>query len=168
MNKTIITGRLTAVPVYRTTQSGITVATFTVAVTRRFKRDGDKDADFFRCTAFGKIAETLDRCNVTTGTKLLCEGEMRNNDYEKDGIKHYGMQMLVSVFEFCESKSATESRQDAPQQAQGVTPQTYQATVQTAHRGAQNQNTAQKTNNYTPLDDLSDFEEILSDGETPF
>lgn len=168
MNKVMIMGRLTAAPVYRTTQSGITVATFTVAVTRRFKRDGDKDADFFRCTAFGKIAETLDRCNVTTGTKLLCEGEMRNNDYEKDGIKHYGMQMLVSVFEFCESKSATESRQNAAEQAQAVTPETYQPTTQTTVRGAQNQNTSHSTSNYAPLDDLSDFEEILSDGETPF
>lgn len=106
MNLLIISGRLTADPEFIHTNEGKTVAKFNFAVNRRFKRDGDPDADFFTCVAFGKIAETLEKCSVAKGTKLLIEGEVRNNNYEKDGVKHYNTQVKVDSFEFCESKSS--------------------------------------------------------------
>lgn len=116
MNKIILCGRLTADIEMRYTNDGKAVASFNFAVNRRFKRDVDPSTDFFRCVAFGKIAETFEKCNVGNGTKLLIDGEMRNNNYEKDGVKYYGMQMIVSGFEFCESKGS--SGQSAPQYGQ--------------------------------------------------
>ena len=106
MNKFIISGRLTADAEYIHTNEGKTVAKFNFAVNRRFKKEGEQDADFFTCVAFGKIAETLEKCTVGKGTKLLIEGEVRNNNYEKDGVMRYGTQVKVDSFEFCESKSS--------------------------------------------------------------
>ena len=116
MNKIILCGRLTADAEMKCTNDGKVVSRFNFAVNRRFKRDGDPEADFFQCVAFGKIAETFKKCNVGKGTKLLIEGEMRNNNYEGDGVRHYGMQLIVNSFEFCESKGS--SGQSAPQYGQ--------------------------------------------------
>lgn len=113
MNKIILCGRLTADAEMKCTNDGKVVSRFNFAVNRRFKRDGDPEADFFQCVAFGKIAETFEKCNVGKGAKLLIEGEMRNNNYERDGVRHYGMQLIVNSFEFCESKGS--SGQSAPQ-----------------------------------------------------
>ena len=116
MNKIILCGRLTADAEMKCTNDGKVVARFNFAVNRRFKRDGDPEADFFQCVAFGKIAETFEKCNVGKGAKLLIEGEMRNNNYERDGVRNYGMQLIVNSFEFCESKGS--SGQSAPQYGQ--------------------------------------------------
>lgn len=116
MNKIILCGRLTADAEMKCTNDGKVVSRFNFAVNRRFKRDGDPEADFFQCVAFGKIAETFEKCNVGKGAKLLIEGEMRNNNYERDGVRHYGMQLIVNSFEFCESKGS--SGQSAPQYGQ--------------------------------------------------
>lgn len=116
MNKIILCGRLTADAEMKCTNDGKVVSRFNFAVNRRFKRDGDSEADFFQCVAFGKIAETFEKCNVGKGTKLLIEGKMRNNNYERDGVRHYGMQLIVNSFEFCESKGS--SGQSAPQYGQ--------------------------------------------------
>lgn len=110
MNKFIISGRLTNDPEIKYSQDGKTVARFSFAVNRRFKREGDPDADFFNCVAFGKIAETFEKCNVSKGTKLLIEGEVRNNNYtDQNNVKHYGMQVIVNGFEFCESKASSNA-----------------------------------------------------------
>lgn len=115
MNKIILCGRLTADAEIRYSNDGKAVARFNFAVNRRFKRDGDPEADFFQCVSFGKIAETLEKCSVGKGTKLLLDGEMRNNNYEKDGVKHYGMQVIVNSFEFCESKGSSGQATPQPQ-----------------------------------------------------
>jgi single-strand DNA-binding protein len=107
VNKIILSGRLCNDTDIRTTADGKTVARFNFAVNRRFKREGQPEADFFQCVAFGKTAEVLDRCNVNKGTKLLLWGEMQNNDFtDAEGIKHFRMQVLIEGFEFCESKSS--------------------------------------------------------------
>lgn len=115
MNKIILCGRLTADTEIRYSNDGKAVARFNFAVNRRFKRDGDPEADFFQCVAFGKITETLEKCSVGKGTKLLLDGEMRNSNYEKDGVKHYGMQVVVNSFEFCESKGSSGQATPQPQ-----------------------------------------------------
>lgn len=109
MNLCILSGRLTADAEFIHTNEGKTVAKFNFAVNRRFKKEGDQEADFFTCVAFEKIAETLEKCAVSKGTKLLIEGEVRNNNYEKDGVKHYNTQVKVDSFEFCESKSSSNA-----------------------------------------------------------
>ena len=113
MNKVIFTGRLTKDAEIRYSNDGKAIAKFDFAVSRKFKREGDPDADFFGCVAFGRVAETFEKLNIAKGTKLLVEGEVRNNNYtNKDGQKVYGTQIVVESFEFCESKGT--QGEDAP------------------------------------------------------
>ncbi len=113
MNSWIGMGRLCAPPEVRYSQDGKAVARFDFAVNRRFKREGEPDADFFHCVVFGKIAETMEK-HVGKGTKLLLAGEVRNNNYtNKDGQMVYGTQIIVESFEFCESKGGGQAA--APQ-----------------------------------------------------
>lgn len=100
-------GRLTADPEirYSTGAKQTCVATINVAVQRDYKRDGDPDADFFKCVCFGKIAEGAEK-HLTKGTKIIGTGSLQNSNYEKDGVKHYGMQIVLNKWEFAESKKA--------------------------------------------------------------
>ena len=141
MNCVIMKGRLTADVTIRTANSGTAIAGFTLAVDRRFKnKDGEKQTDFIRMTAFGKTAEFLQRY-VSKGQEILIEGEMQQNDWEKDGVKHQSYQVVVSQVHFCGSKSDNQ-QQTAPQAAPAGQP--------------------------LNVGDLGDFEEIISDGDTPF
>jgi single-strand DNA-binding protein len=118
MQKWIAMGRTTKDMEIRYSNDGNAVARFDFAVNRKIKREGEADADFFSCVAFGKIAETFEKLNIGKGTKLLIEGEVRNNNYtNKDGQKVYGTQIVVSSFEFCESKS--QDAQGGPIQSSG-------------------------------------------------
>lgn len=117
MNKFLAVVRLTKDPQIRTTASGAKIADFSVAVNRTFKRDGQPDADFFNCAAFGKKAEFVEKY-VRKGTKLVIEGQVQNNNYtNKEGQKVYGTLIVVDNMEFAESKKASttaEATADAP------------------------------------------------------
>ena len=105
MNKLILMGRLTKDPEIR--YGGVNntaVARFSIAVDRRFKRDGQPTADFFNCTAFGKLGEFVEKY-LCKGTKIVLDGEIQNNNYQnKDGQTVYGFQVIVNSIEFAESK----------------------------------------------------------------
>lgn len=108
MNKVILIGRLTRDPEIRYSQgaSSTAVATFSIAVDRRFKRDGEPDADFFNCTAFGKQAEFVERY-LKKGTKMVVVGRVQNDNYtNKEGQKVYSTRIMVDELEFAESKNA--------------------------------------------------------------
>ena len=114
MNLFIITGRVAKDLEFRQTQSGTSVAQFSFAVNRSFKKEGEPDADFFQINFFGKMAEALQKCSVGKGTKLMLECEVRQNNYtDKNGNKVYGFQFIGKSFEFCESKSSQQKQ--APQ-----------------------------------------------------
>lgn len=113
MNKIILMGRLTRDPEMRTGTT--TVTRYTLAVDRRFKREGEPDADFFNCTAFGKSAEFADKY-FRQGTKVVVTGRMESDNYtNKDGQKVYGWKVIVDEQEFAESKNAEkpETNKDA-------------------------------------------------------
>ena len=109
MNKLILMGRLTRDPevTYAQGQDGsYAIARFSIAVDRKFKRQGEPDADFFNCVAFRKQAEFVERY-LRKGTKMLVIGTLQNNNYtNRDGQKVYGVQVIVEELEFAESKSA--------------------------------------------------------------
>ncbi len=108
MNKVILIGRLTRDPEIRYSQgaSSTAVGTFSIAVDRRFKRDGEPDADFFNCTAFGKQAEFVERY-LKKGTKMVVVGRVQNDNYtNKEGQKVYSTRIMVDELEFAESKNA--------------------------------------------------------------
>lgn len=115
MNKSIMMGRLVRDPEirYSETNSGeLAVATFRLAVDRKFSREGDPTADFFRCTAFGKRAEFV-ADYLRQGIKVVVEGRMQNDNYtNRDGERVYSVCLMVDDLDFAESKKAFEERQD--------------------------------------------------------
>ena len=107
MNKVILMGRLTRDPEISSSTSGTTFARFSIAVDRKFSRDGEPDADFFNCSAFGKTAEFIER-NIHKGSKILVSGRLQNNNYtNKEGQKIYDVRVVVEDVEFGESKKET-------------------------------------------------------------
>ena len=108
MNKVILMGRLTRDPEVRYSQgaNATAVARYSLAVDRRFKREGEPTADFINCVSFGKTAEFAEKY-LRKGTKILLEGEIRNNNYTgKDGNMVYSDQIIANSIEFAESKNA--------------------------------------------------------------
>ena len=109
MNKVIMMGRLTRDPEtrYSTGDNPMAIARFSIAVDRRFKRNGDEQtADFFNCVSFGKQGEFVEKY-LRKGTKVLVEGELRNDNYtNKNGEKVYSMNIVTNNIEFAESKNA--------------------------------------------------------------
>ncbi len=107
MNKVILMGRLTRDPEVRYGgASNGAIARFSIAVDRRFKRDGQPEADFFNCTAFGRTGEFVEKY-LRKGTKVVLDGEVQNDNYtNKEGQKVYSTQIIVNQIEFAESKNA--------------------------------------------------------------
>ncbi len=107
MNKVILMGRLTRDPEMRYGGASNTgIARFGIAVDRRFKREGQPEADFFNCVAFGRLAEFSEKY-LHKGTKILLEGEVQNDNYtNKEGRMVYGIQIVANNIEFAESKNA--------------------------------------------------------------
>lgn len=113
MNKVILIGRLVAAPEVMNTQSGKAVARYRLAVDRQRKKDGQQEADFISCVAWDKGAEFAHRY-LSKGTKIAVEGRIQTGSYEKDGVKHYTTDVIVERQEFCESKSAVQTTEPAP------------------------------------------------------
>ena len=108
MNKVILMGRLTRNPEvrYGTGENSTAVARYTIAVDRRFKRDGEQNADFIGCVAFGRNAEFAEKY-LRQGTKILLTGRIQTGSYtNRDGQKVYITDIVVEEQEFAESKSA--------------------------------------------------------------
>ncbi len=151
MNKVIIIGRLCADPEFRQTTSGIPVCRIRIAVNRPKQKDKEQQADFIGCTAWRQTAEFISRY-FSKGSKIIVEGSLRNNDYtDNNGVKHYSMDVLIENVEFGESKG-TSSGSQQPQSNYTPAAQPQAAPAQKAIQ----------------IDDLGEFEEILSDGEVPF
>ena len=111
MNKVILMGRLTRDPEVRYSQaeSSLAIARFTLAVDRRFKRQGDdQNADFINCVTFGKTAEFAERY-FKQGTKIAGCGRIQTGSYtNKDGQRVYTTEVVLDEVEFAESKNASQ------------------------------------------------------------
>lgn len=108
MNKVILMGRLTRDPDVRYSQgeNATAVARYTLAVDRRFRRDGDATADFIGCVAFGRNAEFAEKY-LRQGTKIAITGRIQTGSYtNRDGQKVYTTDVVVEEQEFAESKGA--------------------------------------------------------------
>lgn len=107
MNKVILIGRLVADPEVRYTQSDEpqAVGNYTLAVDKRFKRDGEPTADFIRCVVWGKGAEFAEKY-LRKGMKIAVTGRIQTGSYENpDGKKVYTTDVVIDEQEFCEKKS---------------------------------------------------------------
>lgn len=125
MNVVILCGRLTRDPEVRYGASGNAVANFSLAVDRRFKRDGQPDADFFNCVAFGKSAEFVERY-LGKGIKVVVQGEIQNNNYtNKDGQEVRTVQIIANSIEFAESKNNQQGNQQKAEPQHEPTPNDF-------------------------------------------
>jgi single-strand DNA-binding protein len=163
MNKVILVGRLTADPELRQTQSGVSSCRFTVAVDRRFadKNTGERQADFITCVAWRQTAEFVSRY-FNKGKMICVEGSLRNNNYQDRNhpeVTHYTMDIFVDNVEFVGGKNENGGSQGGYQNSNN----NYQAPPQQNAPAA-----AAPNNDSMSYGSLSDFEEILSDGDVPF
>ena len=110
MNNVVLMGRLTRDPQQSMAQRAdgdVEISKFTLAVDRRFKRDGDQTADFISCVAFGKTAEVINK-NCAQGKKIAVNGRIQTGSYTKqDGTTVYTTDVIVESMEFAESKAAS-------------------------------------------------------------
>lgn len=116
MNKVILMGRLTREPEVRYLQgeSQTAVARYTLAVNRTFKRDGEPDADFIRCVAFGHAAEFAEKY-LKQGTKILISGRIQTGSYtDRYGRKVYTTDVIIETQEFTESKQQEKREETSP------------------------------------------------------
>ena len=122
MNKVILMGRLTRDPDIRHSagENSTAVARYTLAVDRRYKRDGEAGADFISCVAFGRSAEFAEKY-FRQGLKVVVTGRIQTGSYtNRDGNKVYTTDVAVEEQEFAESKAAgqrnrEESSQERPE-----------------------------------------------------
>lgn len=107
MNKFICIGRITKDIDLNTTNSGVIVAKFSVAVDRKFKNEaGEKITDFFNCVAWRGLGENIAKY-CKKGSKVFIAGELQNRNWEaEDGTKRYATDINVSECEFLDSKSS--------------------------------------------------------------
>lgn len=110
MNKVMLMGRLTKDPEVRTGES-TTVAKYTLAVNRKFKKDGEPTADFIPCVVFGRSAEFTEKY-FRKGMQVAISGRIQTGSYtNKDGNKVYTTDVVVEEQEFAESKAASQQNQ---------------------------------------------------------
>lgn len=113
MNLVILMGRLTKDPEIRISQGGdVTIGSFSIAVDRRLKKDV---TDFFNCVTFNKNAEFAEKY-LRKGTKIVVEGEIQIDKYEKDGVTKYATKIIANHIEFAESKKANEETKEEKQE----------------------------------------------------
>lgn len=174
LNKVILMGRLCAEPELRQTQSGVSVCRIRVAVNRQYSKGSEQKADFIGVLCWRQQAEFVSRY-FHKGSMIIVEGRLQNADYtDSSGVKHYAMEVQAENVSFGESRKASDSSQNAAQGNYNSNPQNYQPPTQAAYSTPQ---AAAPVNNgvhtyaadvQAQLGDLSDFEEILRDGEVPF
>lgn len=125
MNKVILIGRLTREPEvrYSAGENATAIARYTLAVDRKYKQEGQQNADFIQCIAFGKSAEFAEKY-FRKGMKIAITGRIQTGSYtNKEGQKVYTTDVVIEEQEFAESKSSSgvdrEARDEAALQQSG-------------------------------------------------
>lgn len=113
MNRTVLVGRLTKDPELRYTQSGIAVANFTIAVDRKFAKDGNQSADFIPVIVWQKQAENVAKY-LSKGRLVAVDGRIQTSSYDnKDGQRVYRTDVVADQVEFLSTKSDTRGGSDS-------------------------------------------------------
>lgn len=122
MNKVILLGRLTKDPEVRYSQGAepIAVVRYTLAINRRFKRDGEPDADFINCVAFGKTGEFAEKY-YRKGQLVSVIGRLQVRSWDnKEGQKQWSTEVVIEDQYFAESKNASSGNAGASNFSQGA------------------------------------------------
>ena len=111
MNKVILMGRLTRDPEvrYSAGENALAIARYTLAVDRRFRRDGEASTDFISCVVFGRGAEFAEKY-FHQGIRIVVSGRIQTGSYtNREGQKVYTTEVVVEEQEFAESKAASDN-----------------------------------------------------------
>lgn len=160
LNRVILMGRITHDLELKSTGSGVSVLSFSVAVERSYAKPGEqRQADFINCVAWRQQAEFISKY-FAKGRMIALEGNLRTRTYDdKNGSKHYVTEVYVDSASFTgEPKQGSSNNSN------------YASSNNSAYSPAQTQNTSnqQSSNTAINIGDISDFEEILSDDGVPF
>lgn len=155
INRVVLTGRLTRDPELRTTGSGISVATFTLAVDRQYTNArGEREADFISCVIWRKSAQNFTKF-TSKGSLVGIDGRVQTRTYDdKDGKKVYVTEVVVDDFSLLDSKKDDKTKE-------------ADSTSSTTNTGADKQPTDQNQSSTTasvPDEDAID----ISDDDLPF
>lgn len=157
MNKVMLVGRLARDPELRTTGTGKSVCSFSVAVNRRFKQEGQPTADFFTVTAWGRQAEIINQY-LGKGRQIALSGRLQSRSYDaKDGSKRYVTEVVLEEFDFIGGRS---------EQGGGASDGGYGGNAGFSG-GGYNNAPAQPASNM-PLDMDDDFHLLADDEDVPF
>lgn len=120
MNDCKFSGRPTRDPEIRYTEGAqpMAVARYTLAVDRKYKKEGGQQADFLSIVAFGKTAEFVEKY-IKKGIKVIVECHAQSGSYEKDGKKVYYTEFVADAHEFCESKGNNAGQHEPPVDSDG-------------------------------------------------
>ncbi|HCY7996430.1 TPA: single-stranded DNA-binding protein, partial [Staphylococcus aureus] len=116
-NRVVLVGRLTKDPEYRTTPSGVSVATFTLAVNRTFTNaQGEREADFVNCVVFRRQADNVNNY-LSKGSLAGVDGRLQSRNYEnQEGRRVFVTEVVCDSVQFLEPKNTNDSQQDLYQQ----------------------------------------------------
>lgn len=154
MNKVILIGRLCTDVDLRHTNSGTAVANYRLAVDRQFKKEGQPEADFLNCVAWGNNAEFADKY-LNKGMKIAVEGHIQTRSYDgDDGKKVYITEIVVEHHEFCEKK--TDSSGTVSEQAPTYSPYNVTPIIPAP------------TGGFSTAAAQTGFEEVLDESDLPF
>lgn len=143
-NKVILIGNMTADPELKQTASGIPVCAFSIAVNRRFAKDGDQTCDFINIQTWRQQAEFVNRY-FTKGKPILVCGQLQTRTWtDKDGNKRYSTEVVADEVSFVGGKETNTEQKNEPSANGDYVPAAY--------TGTQN----------------SGFEEIPNDSDLPF
>ncbi len=165
MNRVVLTGRITRDPEIRYSQSGQANIRFTVAVDRQQSRDanGNRQADFISCVAFGQQAEFMSRF-IKKGYMLAIEGRIQTGQYQgQDGQVHYTTDVVVDRLENLTPRDANQ-----PQQAGSYQQQNQYQGYNNPSYGSQPQPMNRPMQNQTPVDAPQSFNVDVADDDLPF
>ena len=153
MNTICLMGRMTADPELRSTQTGVSVTGFTLAVDRDYTPKGqEKQADFIPVVAWRQTAEFVSKY-FTKGSRIAIVGQIQTRSWDDaEGKKHYVTEVIADEVEFCESKRQEGNYQQGMTPPPPVPPQAQQTVQQSKSENG-------FTDGYFPLDD---------DGDVPF
>lgn len=120
MNNVVLMGRLTRDPEVRYSNSDtpLAIARYTLAVDRRFKRDGEPSADFIRCVSFGKAGEFAEKY-FSQGMRVVVSGRIQTGSYKnRNGDTVYTTEVVTETLEFAESKKNSQGNSSQTGSAQ--------------------------------------------------
>lgn len=109
INRVVLVGRLTKDPVLRKTAAGTSITSFTVACNRRFKQEGQPDADFINCTSWNKVADNVNKY-THKGSLVGVEGRIQTRSYDdQQGKRVYVTEIVAENVQFLDNKNASNN-----------------------------------------------------------